>query len=876
MRAIEYGLQQYGGYSLKDTETNIFVFNDEIKVEPKADNAQSEITERLYHEIEYDIIDNIISIKNDAEIIDEIEFDYLSNTNVTNVQQIVSSTSFVYKDIPLLTSIYKINNKYFVVLPKTEIGEAEYLSLLPSVEVSSNLKTKPAKPTLNTILKDKKMAVVLFVSTDGAQIERAYQSIDILYENEIVLFIEKNEGVNTFGSVVRVKTGANITSLGMFPYKDLSKIVKIYNTDIGSDSFEEILKEHLEDKTEKVYLVKDIFLGFFDKVTSFTTDLTLEALQLVAEEFANGINLLKIDEKSWKYYNEDGTIVENPDLFLPGLSLIKQAQSKNNQKNELDTNKLNAIAIAHLEVLETILKNKVKENQKGSAKESFTKEKAFKKIINLVLEALANAKKFLKNPLGKNLELAEDTFVMYNAFIVGLINGLVEAVKGIFDLIALICKGLITLRETGREVSKNSITYLSLFFEMIENQLEAFINLFSKENLTAIFEFIKKCLLFSLTLPARILNWLTNDNKLITIDKIGYYLGYIIGIIIEIVLEILATGGASTIVEAIEQLGKSFADLFKGILATFSKVAKNGKAFIVDNFIAIFAFIREKSKNIKPFLDDFFTFIESVFAKVKSFIILRTVNGTIRLEIIPIQSFVETVLKLVKTKWVNDLNKVGLQIAKAENEIYIFVHKGEEIFRGTKKEAKEALEEYFKKADEIGLEKYLDEVAEATKIRKTAFVKWASKFEKKFHHHFDGEIVVGKWSKRDATPTLWSQGAHNHTVNGTKINIKEIRKPVVSRIEDIPNDVPFKANVEVIYSNRNVSKQNTSSFFPKNWDINRIKEEISVVYNYLILEGKDFSKPPFKYTRQNTERTFEILIEFDEVGNLTNAYPKFQ
>ncbi|NJM78986.1 MAG: hypothetical protein HC854_03975 [Flavobacterium sp.] len=80
--------------------------------------------------------------------------------------------------------------------------------------------------------------------------------------------------------------------------------------------------------------------------------------------------------------------------------------------------------------------------------------------------------------------------------------------------------------------------------------------------------------MFSLTLPSRLINWLTNDNKLITIDKIGYYLGYIIGIIIELVLEILATGGASTVVEAIGKLGKSFADLFKGILAIFSKLAK--------------------------------------------------------------------------------------------------------------------------------------------------------------------------------------------------------------------------------------------------------------------------------------------------------------
>ncbi|NJM78987.1 MAG: hypothetical protein HC854_03980 [Flavobacterium sp.] len=468
MRAIEYGLQKYGGYSLKDSETNIFVFNDEIKVEQDEDNTQNEIIERLYHEIEYDVIDNIITVKNEAEIIDEIEFDYLMNTNVTNVQLIESNISFTYKDIPLITSIYKINNKYFVVLPKDEIGEAEYLSLLPSVEVSSNLKTKPAKPTLNTILKDKKMAVVLFVSTDGAQMERAYQSIDTLYENEIVLFIEKNKGVNTFGSVVRVKTGSNITSLGMFPYKDLSKIVKIYNTDIGSDSFEEILKEHLEDKTEKIYLVKEVFIGFYDKVVSFGTDLTLEALKFAGETLASDIDTLKIDEKRWKYYKEDGTVTENPDLFLPGLSLIKQAQIKSNENNELSTSKLNALAIAHIDELEKLLKNKVKENQKGNAKESFTKEKAFKKIINLVLEALANAKKFLKNPLGKGLEIAEDIFVMYNAFIVGLLNGLTQAIKGIFDLIALICEGLIALRDLGKEVSKNSITYLSLFLKRLK------------------------------------------------------------------------------------------------------------------------------------------------------------------------------------------------------------------------------------------------------------------------------------------------------------------------------------------------------------------------------------------------------------------------
>ena len=240
------------------------------------------------------------------------------------------------------------------------------------------------------------------------------------------------------------------------------------------------------------------------------------------------------------------------------------------------------------------------------------------------------------------------------------------------------------------------------------------------------------------------------------------------------------------------------------------------------------------------------------------------------MEIIPIQSFVETVLKLVKTKWVNDLNKVGLQIAKAENEIYVFVHKGEEIFRGTKKEAKEALEDYFKKGDEIGLEKYLDEVAEATKIRKTAFAKWASKFEKKFHHHFDGEFTIGRFSKRDATQILKGHGGHNHSVIGDNIRIRRyLSQPI--------NNHPFEVLIDIRYKNGQwIEKQAKSSMFPENWNIERVKEEIALVYDKMIDSGvfeqiKNHRTPSFKSLDSNG--IFEIKIEFDEFGNITNAYP---
>jgi hypothetical protein len=40
------------------------------------------------------------------------------------------------------------------------------------------------------------------------------------------------------------------------------------------------------------------------------------------------------------------------------------------------------------------------------------------------------------------------------------------------------------------------------------------------------------------------------------------------------------------------------------------------------------------------------------------------------------------------------------------------------------------------------------------------------------------------------------------------------------------------------YANRYLPKQATSSFFPKNWDITRVKEEVALVYEQMIKSGK--------------------------------------
>lgn len=156
--------------------------------------------------------------------------------------------------------------------------------------------------------------------------------------------------------------------------------------------------------------------------------------------------------------------------------------------------------------------------------------------------------------------------------------------------------------------------------------------------------------------------------------------------------------------------------------------------------------------------------------------------------------------------------------------------------------------------------------------RENLYLKYANKFKAKFHHHFDGEILFVQKRGEDILELF---GAHNHDVIGTKIQLGVIRKPPgINSFHDLPPDIPFKANVEMKYGLGVVKKKNTSSFFPKNWDIKRVKQEIALVYDEMLRSGKSFPYENNKFFFLDSTKSFEIQIEFDQFGNLTSAYPK--
>jgi hypothetical protein len=613
MRATEYGLLHYGNYSFTDIKSNIYVFNNEISVvnDETNENESSAYTEIIYVEIEpNDGNPNEFKLAEDGEILDYREGNYILNSNVIPAMEVSDSATVFLQTLSIQARICKFGEKYFALVTKNMAGAVAWETFLGGLEiVATQMKKKKREKItlLNDILREKQLSVVLFISKDGALLETAYQSIDNLYGNEIVLFIETNDSMNLFGSVISIKTGANVTSSSGVPYKKLSKVVDYFNTNVSSSALQEIIKEHIADKSSGFFIVKRAFLGALNRVVRFSSDLTLEGIGKISDGIGELVGALKLDDSQWQYYDDNGLPIKNANLFLPGLGGIKYLQEANKKSRPEETN---AKAINKITELENILK----ESKKTIGKADF-----FKKIINQLLYMLRKVKDFLRDPLGKALDFAETAFVIYNAFVVGIINSIVDAIKGIFDIISILCNALAALQKKRKDITQNPLSYISLFFEIIENMVETLENLFSKENLKALIEFFKKSAAFILTLPTRAFAWLAENAAMPNLDKVAYYYGYIIGFIIQLILEILFTGGAKTAADAFKKLADSLINIFK----TMEKIVFKFSDKVVigfENLLAIFAYIREKSKNLGVFLDEVLEIVQSLFRKGEKFI----------------------------------------------------------------------------------------------------------------------------------------------------------------------------------------------------------------------------------------------------------------
>lgn len=846
MRATEYGLLHQGNYSFTDVKNNIYVFNNEISIENDEtnENESNAYSEMIYVEVElHNGNSNEFKTVEDGEILDYREANYIFVSNVVSATEVSDSATVYHQDYSIQTRIYKFGEKYFAQV--TNNMPVVWAFLMEDVEiVATRIKKKKREKItlLNDILIEKQLSVVLFISKDGALLETAYQSIDTLYDNEIVLFIETHDSMNIFGSVVRIKTGANVTSSSGVPYKKLSWVVDYFNTKVSSLALKEIIKDHIIDKSSSFYLVKRIAAGYFKNVVRFSSDLTLEGIHSISDGIAQVIGALKLDDSRWKYYDDNGLPLKNTNLFLPGLGVIKSLQEKNKKVKPLKPEEINAEAINRIVELEKKLKDK---------KKTVGKADFFKKIINQLLYMLRKVKDFLSDSLGKALDFAETVFVLYNAYIVGIINSIIDAIKGIFDMLSIICKSLATLQKDGKNAALNLPSYLSLFFEIIENMLETLENLFSKENLKALIEFFTKSASFLLTLPTKIFTWLAEDAEMPNLDTIAYYYGYIIGFIIQLILEILFTGGTKTVVDAFEKLAESLINIFK----TMKRVVFNVSDRVVasfENLLAIFAYIREKSKNLGVFLENIFKWLNSIFR-----------NDELR---VFFQKF-DVELKKVATS--SPLFS-GVPV-KLEDGVYALLKDGIEIFRGSKKEINALAKKLENLSDNLA-EEYLEILRKEKRLMSEKQIV------------FDGQTF--NWANPSNTKIRWS-GLSKETI------IKNIDN-VLSKAENkLPGEV-YEAKVakKILELVENVADEITD-FSNKvlNKITRRLNGDIDCATKKYIIEAKsslhneksiiELGEQIQKYLPENIKTVKEfmnplnkkVVIVYEDLGTYTLNHP---
>jgi len=201
---------------------------------------------------------------------------------------------------------------------------------------------------------------------------------------------------------------------------------------------------------------------------------------------------------------------------------------------------------------------------------------------------------------------------------------------------------------------------------------------------------------------------------------------------------------------------------------------------------------------------------------------------------------------------------------------------------------KKAKAKYKDLPNDQALAKHLQDLAETIKLRRTALSKFLHKFDNTFFNHLDGEFntkIIEQYIEtinyNFKTEFLVSQGGHRGSaILEGLIEIISIKIPPNTKsLKHVLEDVPFKAKIKVKYKNGYyLEKETTTSMFPKNWSIERIQEEVALVYentfaNKKGLNPSSINKKFKQYKFKNSIDSFDILIEIDELGNIMNAYP---
>ena len=431
--------------------------------------------------------------------------------------------------------------------------------------------------------------IVVFTSKDGAQLLRAWRNAkESVHKNPrtLALFMETDDNFNVFGSVMDFVVGVEVEKHFKSDYwKKVVEYVKENELTISSKDIKKLVNKSISKRS-----VFQFFSEIYQTTKSKIKDVSLEVVESAFKGLSEGIEKWKFTEDQWNSNSPDFEYDKMPFVTAFAVGMPYKTIEKSGAKATDIVNRIYNGIKQLIDKVADMLPKRIRQKLKQFIEALNKQIKSFYRVIKDNTENL--------------IKIYLESAVLLNAFLCGFINGLIDLVKSIFDIVVL----LIGLARLQNDYDANKGYYTDLTYEYLENYLEAYIK----------FDFIafaNKMMILHTANLVKIINFVKSlDLTNINFSAVAYYTGYVIFGIVEIIIGILFTGGSATITKLFKTGGDvmnksvkaamSVADDLLGMLRYLMRLFEKG----VDEVVAFF----------KKITDDFFDWLEDMFRKGKS------------------------------------------------------------------------------------------------------------------------------------------------------------------------------------------------------------------------------------------------------------------
>lgn len=451
--------------------------------------------------------------------------------------------------------------------------------------------------------------VVIVTDSDATKLLETHKRCTA-FSNEIILFIENDDGYNLTGRTTLVKVGSKVPEL--YPNFKNFNLGELNNKkfSIPQEQIKELLSEPVLESKRSI--LGWCFYAFSEFVEDFV-DLSEWAFDGIGEMLVKTIPTwvdknIKFNKTRWDSSVEGYNPVFEVQLILKFLDKVKDEASE----RDLVAKVLNPF-FTQIRASEAIVGKQLKETEFILPKYVYDK---FESAIQYVYSKVYELEDYLLANKNIIFDVIKTSIEAVNALMCGLFNSVIDVISGILQLIGYICKGAAQVLK----LSQDKLYYGQLILESIENVVEA---IFTVD--------WGQCFKNGIVTPIKkMVAWFNNGKSMFSgldfsLVQVFYGVGYFLGILVETIVSVMFTGGSLTAANILKELAAPITLIAKGakfLVKGSAKIASNLLTRIVGLLRKFFTLLKnpkELLRVIDGFIEGCFEYFKSVGAKAKAY-----------------------------------------------------------------------------------------------------------------------------------------------------------------------------------------------------------------------------------------------------------------